>query len=157
MPSVVRLSEERTLPATEERACHIVMTTPLPEIFRHRYGAFPPVTEVRDQDGDWGRPGQTRTVVLAGGATLRETLTHVAQPYFVAYTMTDLEGWAAAPIASIEARWLFRPVRAGVLVTWSWTVHPGSRWAALAMPVLQLFWHGYARNALDEIESRLLP
>ena len=156
MPSVVRLSEARTIPATVERACDAVLETPLPEVFRHRYGVFPAITEVRDHDGEWDRAGLTRTVVLSSGATMRETLTHVARPYFVEFTLADLEGRMAAVVASVEGHWLFEPVGTGVQISLAWNVHPASRWSLLAMPLFQLFWHGYARSAFDEIESILL-
>jgi hypothetical protein len=62
--SPVRLEQSRAFPVTVEHACEVVMATPLPDLFRRRYGAIPAVRAVRDQEGTWGTVGQTRTILL---------------------------------------------------------------------------------------------
>ena len=156
MSSPVVLSESRTVPVPVEHAFDVLLSTPLPDIFRHRYAAVPPITEVRDQDGEWGSVGQARTIVLADGATMREELTSLDRPRSFGYRITGISGAMKFLVGSLDGLWTVEPVGTGVRVTWQWTVQPASRAAAVAMPVFGLMWHGYARKALAEVESLLL-
>jgi len=156
MTSPAVLSESRTVPVPVEHAFDVLMPTPLPEIFRHRYAAIPPIAEVRDQDGVWGSVGQSRTIVLADGATMREELTSLDRPRSFGYRITGISGVMRHLVGSLDGLWTVEPVGTGARVTWRWTVHPASGVAALALPVFGLMWHGYARKALAEVESVLL-
>jgi hypothetical protein len=59
-------------------------------------------------------------------------------------------------VGSLDGTWSFDPVGTGTRVTWTWTVHPASAAAGLAMPVFARLWRGYARQALDDLEGLLL-
>ena len=154
---VLELSQSRTYPVDVERAYDVVLPTPLPALFRRRYAAIPPIREVRDQQGPWGTVGQTRTIRLADGGTLRETLTVVERPRVFGYRITDVTGPMKALVSEVEGRWLFEPAGTGAQVTWAWTVHPRGTLGGLAMPVFARMWRGYARQALEELEPILVP
>ena len=66
-------------PVTVEHAFDVT-PLPLPDLFSRRYAAIPPIRGVRDQQGAWGTVGQTRTIRLADGGSIRETLLSVDRP-----------------------------------------------------------------------------
>ncbi|CUR57797.1 conserved hypothetical protein [metagenome] len=156
MPIPVLLEQSRALPVAPENAFAAVLPMPLTDIFSRRYGPLSPIREVRDQVGEWGSVGQTRTIVLADGATMLEELTVVEPPLSFAYRITGFTG-ALKPLASsLEGRWSFAPVGTGTRITWAWTLQPASRASEWVMPVFGRFWQGYARQALEEIERILV-
>jgi hypothetical protein len=156
MTAPLQLEQSRAFPVSLDRAWQVVLPAPLEQIFSRRYGALPPVTGVRDQDGDWGRVGQTRTIRLADGGSMREELTVVTPGQEFGYTITEVTGPMKALVASAEGRWVFTEVGTGVRVSWSWTVHPLNSFAELAMPLFGWLWRGYARRALEQVETLLL-
>ena len=133
-----------------------MLTTPLERIFTRRFAAIPPVRGVRDQDGEWGRVGQTRTVLLADGGTMREELTRVEAGREFGYRIDGVTGPMKALVSSVEGRWAFAPAGTGVRITWAWTVHPAHAFVAPALPVFGWMWRGYARQALERLETLLL-
>jgi hypothetical protein len=155
MTKPVHLEQSRTYPGTVECAYDLVLSVPLPSIFRRRYGAIPAIREVRDQQGEWGTVGQSRTIVLVDGGTMRETLTSVERPHRFGYRIDAITGQMKLLVGSIEGLWTFDPVGTGVEITWSWELAPASAPARLAMPLCARFWRGYARRALEEIEPVL--
>ena len=74
MAQPLNVSASRSIPVPVEAAYDAVLPMPLPRIFNRRFAALPPIREVRDQEGVWGTVGQTRTIVLADGGTMHETL-----------------------------------------------------------------------------------
>ncbi|CAN5425088.1 SRPBCC family protein [soil metagenome] len=156
MTSPLVLERSRTYPVSVEHAYAVVLPTPLATIFTRRYGPLPPIKGVRDQDGVWGTVGQTRTIELADGGTMRETLTSVVDGVSFGYRIADVTGPMKALVSHLEGSWAFAPVGTGTRVTWAWTVHPLGRAAGLAMPVFGRLWQGYARQALEEIEGLLV-
>ena len=152
----LQLTSSRTFPVPVGQAYDAVQTAPLPVLFARRYGAIPPIRSVRDQDGVWGTVGQTRTIVLADGGTMREELTSADRPDGFGYWISDISGPMKPLVAGVEGRWSFEPAGTGVRVTWSWTVHPAGRTGSLAMPVFARLWAGYARQGLEEIEKILV-
>lgn len=129
---------------------------PVPTIFRRWYGPIPPINQVRDQTGNWDAPGQTRTVTLAGGGSMREELTSVDPPRSFGYTLTDIKGPLAPLVNLIEGEWIFTPAGTGTKVTWRWTIHPRSPLTAPVLPVFGRVWKGYARQALEELSAQLV-
>lgn len=153
MPLTLRAS--RSIPVPVGEAYAAVLPMPLPRIFSRRYLALPPIREVRDQDGEWGTVGQTRTIVLADGGTMRETLTSVTPGVSFGYDITPVTGPLKPLVASAQGRWSFAPAGNGVEVSWQWILDP-TRAGALVMPALGRMWQGYARQALEEVEQALL-
>lgn len=128
---------------------------PLPLLFRHWYGPIPPIKEVRGQSGAWQAAGQTRTVRLTGGGSMREELIGVDRPRSFDYRLTDIKGPLAPLVGLVEGRWQFTPAAAGSTVTWRWVIHPRSVLAAPVMPVFGWLWKGYARRALAQLATLL--
>ncbi|HXA13459.1 MAG TPA: SRPBCC family protein [Mycobacterium sp.] len=130
---------------------------PLPTLFRRWYGPIPPINKVLNQTGDWDSVGQTRTVKLTGGGSMREELTQVDPPHAFGYTLSQIKGPLSPLVSSVGGEWLFGTATRGTTVTWRWTIHPRSRPAALALPVFGRVWRGYARQALEELQHLLTP
>jgi hypothetical protein len=153
MPHVVEQS--RAIPVAVDDAFAGTLPLPLPQLFRHWYGPIPPIKEVRDQDGEWATVGQTRTVRLTGGGSMREELTGVDPPRSFDYRLTDITGPLAPLVRLVEGRWEFSPTAAGTTVTWRWVIHPRSVLAVPVMPVLGRLWQGYARRSLAQLAALL--
>lgn len=156
MAKPVHLEQSHTYPVGVGRAFDVVLATPLPQVFSRRYAAIPAIREIRDQDGPWGTVGQSRTIVLADGGTMREDLTQVDRPHSFGYAITDITGPMKLLAASADGLWTFDAAGSGVEVTWAWELRPASPVAALVMPVFARFWRGYARRAMERLEA-LLP
>lgn len=151
------LSRSRSYPVEVERAFDVLLPAPLQRVFPRRHGPIPAVRTVeQDGTGLWGEPGQQRVIGLADGSTMRETLTAVDRPYSFGYVLSGFTGRMRPLAEQVEGRWTFDPVGTGVRITWTWRIKPASIAARPALPVFGRFWQGYARNALDEIESLLL-
>ena len=156
MTGDVLLSYSRSYPVEVERAFDELMPIDLTALFDRRYAAIPPIRSVEDQAGVWGTPGQTRTIRLADGGSMREELTEVTRPARFVYRISDVTGPMKPLVASLEGAWLFEPAGTGVRVTWSWTVQPAGRLGRLAMPVFRRMWQGFARQGFDNIETLLV-
>ena len=153
-PLVVKFS--RAFPVPVDKAFRAVLETPLDRVFVGRFGPLPPIRGVEDQDGAWGTVGQTRTIRLADGGSMCEQLTKVDEPVEFGYTITDITGPMKPLAGSVEGRWSFEAVGTGVRITWAWKVQPASSIAELAMPLFGWLWKGYARQAMDRLETLLL-
>lgn len=149
------LSRSRSYPVEMERAFDVLLTAPLPRVFAHRSGPIPRVGSV-EQAGLWGERGQERVIRLADGSTMRETLTAVDRPYAFEYRLDTFTGRMRHVAKAVHGRWAFDAVGTGVRVTWTWRLEAAHLAARGAIPAFGRFWQGYARNALDEIESLLL-
>lgn len=156
MADDVRLSYSRTFPAEVAHAFDAVLPYDLARLFDRRYAAIPPIKGVRDQAGTWSTPGETRTIALADGGTMREELLEVDRPTRFTYRISTITGPMKPLVASLDGAWDFEPAGTGVRITWSWTVRPAGRLGTLAMPVFGWMWRGYARQAFDNIERLLL-
>ena len=155
MPSPLALRASRSIPVAVDAAYAAVLPMPLTRIFSRRYLALPSIKEVRDQDGEWARVGQTRTIVLADRGTMRETLTSVTPGESFGYEITPVTGPMKPLVARVQGLWSFAPVGDGVEVSWQWDVEP-TRAGALVMPAFGRMWQGYARQALEEVERALV-
>lgn len=149
------LRASRSIPVPVGEAYAAVLPMPLPLIFGRRYLALPPIKEVRDQDGEWGTVGQTRTIVLADRGTMRETLTSVTPGTSFGYDITPVTGPLKPLVVAAQGLWSFAPAGNGVEVSWQWILEP-TRAGVLVMPALGRMWQGYARQALEEVEKALL-
>ena len=143
------VEQSRAIPVGQEAAFSGTVPIPLPTLFHRWYGPIPPIKEVRDQTGDWDAVGQTRTVVLTGGGSMREQLTSYDVAEFVRLHAVRRQGPARA------AR---RPRRGPVGVRARRHRHQGdvalddSPESSLAAPILPVFgklWLGYARQSLE--------
>ncbi len=153
----VSVEQSRAIPVSVDDAYRATLPMALPRLFRRWYGPIPPIKEVRDQVGQWGNPGQTRTVALAGGGTMREKLTHTDPPASFTYRLTDITGALGPLVDHVDGAWLFSPVRTGTEVRWRWIIHPKSALTRPGVLLLARLWIGYARAALGELSDQLVP
>ena len=152
----VTVERSRAIPVLPEEAFSRTLPMPLPNLFRHWYGPIPPIKEVRDQSGDWSSAGETRTIALTGGGTMRETLTGVVPGRRFDYTITDVTGPMAPLVDHVDGAWIFDPAGTGARVTWQWVLHPKSALSAPALPVFARLWRGYANGALETLSDYLV-
>ena len=154
MTRSLHVEQSRTVPGTPEQLYDAVIPGPLPEIFKHRHLVMPPIVRVTGQEGEWGdRVGQTRRIHLADGGAVTETLVESDRPARSSYTITELAGPLRLLVSQAEGTWTFTPTGATTVVTWAWTLHPTNAVTARLLPLIGVFWRGYARKALAEIES----
>jgi hypothetical protein len=156
MTRAVEFVHSRTFPAGVKRAFDEVLPYELNRLFNQRYAAIPPIKAVRGQVGTWGTPGQTRTVHLSGGGTMREELREVSPPKRFGYHLSEITGPMKPLVSAIDGTWEFEKAGTGVRITWRWTVHPRGRVGAIAMPALGRMWQGTARQAFDNLERLLV-
>ncbi len=153
MSEPLELEYSDVVPAAADRAYDLVLGTPLEQIFDRRFWAIPPVVGVRDQVGEWERPGQSRTIVLADRGTMREEITLAEPPGAYGYEISHVTGPLKPLVASARGSWTFAPDGAGTRITWRWTVQPRNRAAALAMPLFAFLWRGNARLGFDRLKE----
>lgn len=153
--ATVTLSESRAVQVPVGEAFDRVIVHPLPELFRRRRLAIPPIKEVRGQAGEWGTVGETRTIVTTDGGSMLETLTSHERPSGFGYTISQVRGPMKPLVSSVDGRWSFESAGNGTLVTWTWVLTPTMA-GRVAMPAFGAMWHGYARQALDEVAGMLL-
>ncbi|MFN8226764.1 MAG: SRPBCC family protein [Mycobacterium sp.] len=157
MPKPHGMACSRAIPVDPGTAMRRTLVLPLPALFSRRYGPMGPIRAVHEYDSEpWGRPGQVRSIVQAGGTTLREELTQVDDPTMFAYTLTRITGPLAPLVDHIDGQWMFTPVGTGTKVMWFWTVHPRSELAGRLMPVFARIWQGFAGRALEQLSEELL-
>jgi hypothetical protein len=156
MTRAVHVARSRTFPAGVKRAFEKLLSHPLEDFFDRRYLAIPPIKSVRNPAAPWGTPGQTRTVLLSGGGSMRETLLEVRTPSRFAYQLDEVTGPMKALVRSVDGSWEFERAGTGVRITWSWTLHPRGRVGSLAMPAFERMWQGYARQAFENMERVLV-
>jgi hypothetical protein len=149
------VDESRVIPVPAEEAFHGTLPAPLPNLFKRWHGPIPPVREVREQTGAWDAAGQTRTVRLAGGASMREELTSVDPPRSFGYRLSKMSGPMALLVDHVVGEWIFTPAAGGTEITWRWDIHPRSPLTAWALPLFGRIWKGYARKALRDLSAML--
>jgi hypothetical protein len=156
MANPLVVDQSRSIPMGQSELFSALVPMPLPELFRKWYGPIPPIKEVRDQTGDWDAVGQSRTVVLAGGGSIRERLTHVDPPHSFGYTLSDVKGPLSPLVDHVDGEWVLEPIGSDTNVTWRWTIYPRSAFTAPLLPVFGKLWKGYARQSLDELSRQLV-
>ena len=154
--SVTCLSESRRYAVTPQRAFAVLMPFPLEQLFSRRHVLLPPVRGTRDAPATWDAVGQTRTVVLADGGRMTETLTEVDPPRSFDYRLTGFRGPLAPLTSLVEGRWSVDPDGdGGCRITWTWRIHRRMPLGLVGLPVLTRFWNGYAAKALEELDRHL--
>ncbi|WP_068269263.1 SRPBCC family protein [Aldersonia kunmingensis] len=155
MASPRTLEESRAISLPLADAYHGTIVFPLPELFRHRSGPIPPIKEIRDQDGEWGTVGQTRTILLQGGGSVREELTSVDAPNSFGYRLAEVKGPMSLLFTAVDGLWSFAPDGTGTNVSWQWTVHPRAAVPGFVISAFAHYWHDFAGKSLAELSTRL--
>ncbi len=152
-----RVEASRLVAVEPAQAFDRLIAARLPEVFCRRYAAFPAIRDVADQPADWGSVGQTRTILLADGGSIRQTLT-VGRPTGRATTTCSTRSRArfGHSCAPSTARWSVTPEGTGARIGWTWVLHPKASPARLTMSVIGRMWKGYAERALAELETVLM-
>lgn len=155
MSDTVTMSRQRTMPVAPDEAFTRTLEMPLNAIFTRRYG---PIPAIRDTAGDtpWNTPGQRRTIRLADGGSLQESLETVEPPHRFTYVLTEPTGPLAPLVERIDGTWAFEPAGTGTRVTWSWTAHPRAPWTRPLLIAFAAAWRGYADRALEDLSEALL-
>ena len=99
-PTTVRRS--RPVLAPVESVFEAALSLPLPQLYRRRYGPMPPIVEVRDQQGPWETPGQTRVFVTGDGGSMREELLTIDVPRQFSNRLTVLSGPFKPLVARVD-------------------------------------------------------
>jgi hypothetical protein len=120
------------------------------------YGPLPAVRAVEDQIGAWDTPGQTRTIRLADGSSLREELVAVERPHHFAYHVGELTGPLRLLTRGLRGAWWFEEISApgtGAPLTaarWRYVFEQRSLLTRpLASLVVRLLWQPYMAQALE--------
>lgn len=150
------VEQSLVIPVGVEEAFDGTLPAPIPAVFGNWYGPLPPVKYVVGQDGEWGAVGQTRTLKMAGGGSVREELISVEPPKSFGYRLTEIKGPLAQLIATVEGAFVFVPRGEATEVTWRWTLEPKSALSASGLPLFAVLWKGYARKALRELSGLLV-
>lgn len=145
-----------TVPAPLETVFEAALSLPLPQLYRRRYGPMPPIVEVREQQGAWETPGQTRVLQTADGGTMREEMLSVERPSGFANRLTVLSGPFRPLVATIEESWAFRPAGEGTEATWEWNLYARNALGRLLAPMVGRLWLGYARGVLAQLSQEVV-
>lgn len=156
MAQALVVEQSLVIPVGVEEAFEGTLPAPIPAVFGNWYGPLPP-KHVIGQDGEWGAVGQTRTLQMAGGGSVREELISVDPPKSFGYRLTQIKGPLAQLIAAVEGAFVFVPRAEATEVTWRWTLQPKSALSAQCLPLFAVLWEGYARKALRELSGLLAP
>lgn len=143
--------------ADPARAFDVLFAAPRESIFVRRFGAFPPVMETKDQEGRWDSVGQSRTLVLGDGGSVRETVTSIDRPHGFEYLLDDIHGKLRPFVTRVDGAWTAIAEDDGVRIGWAWTMHPTGPPGRLTMNVIGRMWQGYADRALRTVEDLLRP
>ncbi len=111
MTRPVLLAHSRVFASTRPDAFEQVLRSDLRRVFDRGYGGIPRVVGVRAPGGQWGSPGQVRTIELSGGGSMREELRTVEPPTRFGYLLSGFTGPLRLLVTSIDGRVALRAVR----------------------------------------------
>ena len=155
MSRVTTVRQSRVIPVPVETAFSAALSLPLPQLYRRRYGPMPPIVEVRDQQGAWETPGQTRVLVTADGGSMREEMLSIDPPHRFVNRLTVLTGPFKPLVATVEESWTFAALGGATQASWEWNLVPRTAVAGLLVPVVGRLWRGYARAVLEQLAEEV--
>lgn len=147
------VSIDKPLQWVFEQVVPIDLTT----IFRGHW-PLPAVVAVREQSGAWDQADQTRTVVLADGATARERLLVVTPPSYFSYRIGEFTGVLGMLADYAHGQWWFESDGSGerTSIRWRYEFFARSGWASLILKaIVALAWKAYMAEALALTKSIL--
>jgi hypothetical protein len=113
---------------------------------------LPGVVEVRGQSGAWDAVGQTRTLVLSDGGTVKETLRLVTLPLF-AYDLSTFTGFFGRLVATGRSEWRVVEHPEGSTIEWTYTFTAKPGWGFAVAAIMRLAWAPYMRRVLPAIAA----
>ena len=156
MPRPTEVRESAPILASPEAVFEAALSLPLPQLYSRRYGPMPPIVEVRDQEGEWTTPGQTRTFVTADGGSMHEEMLSIERPTEFTNELSKITGPFKPLVSKVVETWRFRELGTGTEATWEWNLYPTSAVTAVAMPIVARLWRGYARAALAQLSEEVV-
>lgn len=150
MTTVMQVSRIVALPY--EEALERFVPIPLTDIFDRRHLALPPISRVEAPEGRFDQVGQSRTIHLADGGSMVETITVVSPPTEFGYRIDRVRGPLKPLAKEIHGLWTFAPAGDGTRIGWRWEVRP-TLLARPLMPVFAAMWRGYAAKALERVSE----
>lgn len=124
------------------------------------YAFLPAVVAVDSDDGSWNARGQTRTLRLADGNSLREELTEYRKPDGVRYVIDGITGPLGALVHGARGSFDFIAHDDATTVEWTYVYVPRSPlYAPFVAFVIRVFWRRYMvralATALADVEARV--
>lgn len=134
-----------------EAAFDAVVPIPLEQVFTG-FGPLPAVVGADEVGAPWGSAvGQSRTVRLAGGGRLQETILEVGRPGLFRYEVVPTHGPLRLIVRRIEGRFIFSPSEAGgTVIRWTYVFRP-RRGAHPAVRALAPIWRRYADQVMERL------
>ncbi len=125
-----------------------ILTPSDPTRFYPKFRIIPATVRVENQTGAWDAVGQTRTLHLSDGSSVRETTKDVERPGFFAYELTHFTKAFGPLVDHARAEWHFDAVDAGTRITWTYTffARPGRGW--IVALIVNLAWAAYMRRVM---------
>jgi len=122
---------DRTVPATVQartsaspaRAFAVIVPAPVALVFE-KWGPFPATRAARDQTGAWDGAGQSRTLELGDGTTLKEVIVEYDEGHSFAYEATEFTNILGRLIHGVRGDWTFIEDGPGTIVRWTWEFKP---------------------------------
>jgi hypothetical protein len=154
----IRVTVRASVRAPRELVFGTLVPIDLTSIMRG-YAFLPAVVAVEGQDGPWDARGQTRTLRLADGNTLREELTDCRRPNGVRYTIDGITGPLGVLVHGARGSFDFMAHGDATTVEWTYVYLPRSPLSApLVAFVIGVFWRRYMARALAtalaDVEAR---
>lgn len=100
--------------------------------------------------------GQTRTLVLSDGGTVRETLRIVSAPIF-AYDLSHFTGFFAGLVDGGRSEWRVDGQLTGSKITWTYSFNAKRGCGLVVAAIVRLAWARYMRRVLPGIAASTTP
>jgi Polyketide cyclase / dehydrase and lipid transport len=153
-PRPVPVTVWRRVDADVAQTFDVVVPVDLARIFRG-YGPLPAVRGTAGGIGTWGRAGQSRTVLLADGGRMEESIVEVRRPGLFRYRVVPIQGVLRLAVAQIDGRFVFSASEAGgTVIRWTYVFRPrrGARFVVRAIAPL---WRRYAQQVLERVADEV--
>jgi hypothetical protein len=114
-----------------------------------RWGPFPATRLAKDQTGAWDAAGQTRTLILSDGTSLREHLLEYDDGHSFAYDATEITNALGKLVYGVHGDWSFIPDGSGTVMRWTWEFKPRPRCYVPVRLLLTPLFRNYMQAAVN--------
>lgn len=142
--------------ASPEQTWAAIIPCDLPTFFTGMKPAVPAIQSVTDQTGDWDAAGQSRTIHLADGSHVAETIDEVARPGTFRYTVGPFSGPLNRLVEGVKGEFVFEALGGGTSIRWTyeWRPRPGMKPLVI---VLAKLWSAYSKRVLAALARASQP